>query len=555
MGEVLICRPTDGGPPVAFKSFQKRFFLSPESRQAFSREIAVWALVTGQPWVMPALGVTWFDERPFVMMPAVSVDGRDAATVRELLSRGPLTWQEVLLVALPTALGMSAARTRVPGLVHGDLKPENLLILGGMIAISDFGLARAAALPGSGVMESTWAYRAPEAWDDGASETVHADVYAFGAILFELITGATPFQATTREEWETAHRDRPVGRPGPLDPPAPMLLAIALRCLEKRPEDRPHGFDVIAAQLRQVADEHDPVEALMLLHALAEAKARLAEHSGDLRQTVVENLLRIGEHELALAQVEDLEHDQLDSSLARLTGTALSLGGRDEEALALFDRALVAATTDEERRVARSERALSLKRLGRYDEAIAIFAELAATAPAEARPGVLVNLATAYLAARRPQAVIDVLEPIAVRHHRMPEIWANLGLAYEDLGDYETAATMFQRGLASAPHRADLLLPLARIYMEHLGLVAEAVNVLELMLEQGEAAGSPEWLVRILAGSIVLGRTDVVETLRRMADSIHANEEDAAELDAAVDAVVERTRASLRAGGGGHGGG
>ena len=41
-------------------------------------------------------------------------------------------------------------------------------------------LARAAALPGGGLMESTWAYRAPEAWDDGASETVHLDVYAFG---------------------------------------------------------------------------------------------------------------------------------------------------------------------------------------------------------------------------------------------------------------------------------------------------------------------------------------------------------------------------------------
>jgi len=68
MGEVFICTPADDEElELALKSFQKRLFFDRSSRDAFVREVAVWTRLTGQPHIMPALGLEYFDDRPFVL--------------------------------------------------------------------------------------------------------------------------------------------------------------------------------------------------------------------------------------------------------------------------------------------------------------------------------------------------------------------------------------------------------------------------------------------------------------------------------------------------------
>ena len=121
---------------------------------------------------------------------------------------------------------MLHAHRMIPEFVHGDLKPENVLITSSLTTkLSDFGLAR-----GGGVVEGaglgTPLYRAPECWA-GGGPTEKADIYAFGLILFEMITGEHPFrQARTDDELSTWHAEvNPPDLDGELGPNSRTVFA------------------------------------------------------------------------------------------------------------------------------------------------------------------------------------------------------------------------------------------------------------------------------------------------------------------------------------------
>jgi serine/threonine protein kinase len=172
----------------------------------------VWSRLSDEAHILPAFGIAEFDGRPFVHMQLVP-PGESGTTVRDLLGTGPLSTEVVLSVAMQTATGMMLAHRRVPGLVHGDLKPENLLMLGEWVLISDFGLAKVITDETTTELESTWAYRAPECWD--APSTPAADVYAYGTVVYELLTGHPPYAAASREEWLAAPQIRGDSSPDP----------------------------------------------------------------------------------------------------------------------------------------------------------------------------------------------------------------------------------------------------------------------------------------------------------------------------------------------------
>lgn len=131
---------------------------------------------------------------PFLVMELV-----EGGTLRELLSeRGPMPPYAVAAVLRPVLGGLAAAHRA--GLVHRDVKPENVLISdGGEVKIVDFGLVRAVAAAGitsSSVILGTAAYLSPEQVRDGDASP-RSDVYALGIVAFELLTGQTPFSGDT----------------------------------------------------------------------------------------------------------------------------------------------------------------------------------------------------------------------------------------------------------------------------------------------------------------------------------------------------------------------
>jgi WD40 repeat protein len=136
-------------------------------------------------------------------------------------------------------------------IVHRDLKPENILLdEGGEPHVSDFGLAKrlegGRRLTRSGAMVGTPGYMAPEQFGRGSSVTTAADVYALGVILYELLTGELPFKGSVYDVMlQVTQRDAasPLSVNGAADPD---LAAVAMKCLEKEPEQRYHSAEAVA---------------------------------------------------------------------------------------------------------------------------------------------------------------------------------------------------------------------------------------------------------------------------------------------------------------------
>ena len=166
----------------------------------------------------------------------------DGPSLRELLQgRGQLDPAEALAVLGPVASGLAAAHAA--GLVHRDVKPENLLIAhSGTVHITDFGLARAAASAtstfGTGVLVGSPHYLSPEAVL-GRPLLASADVYALGVVLFEVLTGQPPFMGDSPYATALAHTTRSVPRPSSLRPDLPAEIdEVVARATRPEPSQR-----------------------------------------------------------------------------------------------------------------------------------------------------------------------------------------------------------------------------------------------------------------------------------------------------------------------------
>jgi eukaryotic-like serine/threonine-protein kinase len=188
------------------------------------------------------------------------IDGR-TFMVLELLSGGsledrladgrPLPDEETGRIARELAAGLAHAHAR--GVVHRDLKPANVIFdAAGHTKLADFGIARMTdeeALTSAGVVLGTAAYLAPEQ-AAGEPATPASDVYAFGVILFRMLTGRLPFESRDGLELAEMHRDRTPPSVTELrpDPPA-RLESLAFAALAKSPADRPADGDALVAEL------------------------------------------------------------------------------------------------------------------------------------------------------------------------------------------------------------------------------------------------------------------------------------------------------------------
>jgi serine/threonine protein kinase len=534
MGEVYICEPlskdssylSPAGNPIylALKTFQKRLFFHRAAREAFEREVRIWMQLSIMPHILPAFELIYYDNRPFVSMHAVVPP--DGTTVRNLLNQGPLPRKQVYSFAFQVAYGLDGARKRIPGVVHGDLKPENLLVeLGQWCQISDFGLARVIteANP-QAELEGTWAYRAPESWSTSASVSPLSDIYSFGVILYEMLTSKLPFQATTREEWNRSHQEE---YPHPLENfpqegTDAALMALALRCLQKNPADRPQGFEAIWNELFQLAQGDDDLKQA---HILISA---LDQMSGSLdvvlfRTERIAALIKNGDHQLALTQLETMSKASFDGRLWYLYGHALALNSRDEEALAAIEKALRFDITEQLYYNCSSLYALSLKHLGRYQEAINLYKQLLVLVPDEMLGRMVINLATVYIESNRPKEAVDYLEPYLRDHPEDALGWVNLGSAYRWLEHYAEAMKCYQCALAIAPERAEVLVLLGGMLMEHLGRIEDAAVCFQAAWDQGYL--SYELLMRYLTCNLLLDRKQLVAQLVAVAQDDFSEDE------------------------------
>lgn len=195
---------------------------------------------------------------PFLVMELV-----EGGTLRELLAeRGPMPPHAVAAVLRPVLGGLAAAHGA--GLVHRDVKPENVLISDeGEVKIADFGLVRAVAAAGitsTSVILGTAAYLSPEQVRDGPPNRAgpRSDVYSTGILTYELLTGRTPFTGDSALSIAYQRLDGDVPRAGAaIDGVPPQFDEFVQRATARNPADRYADAIEMAADLEAIADELD----------------------------------------------------------------------------------------------------------------------------------------------------------------------------------------------------------------------------------------------------------------------------------------------------------
>ncbi len=181
------------------------------------------------------------------------VEGTDLR--RYLRGRGVLDVDRSVIIAHDVALGLGAAHRR--GIVHRSVKPQNILIgRDGSIKLTDFGIAfvvNAERLTDTGMTVGTVQYFPPEQ-AQGEIVSPAADVYSLGIVMYETLTGRTPFDGDNPVAVAMQHIQDPPTPPRQLNPTIPPALEeIILRCLEKVPEMRFRDGSQLARALETLA--------------------------------------------------------------------------------------------------------------------------------------------------------------------------------------------------------------------------------------------------------------------------------------------------------------
>ena len=249
MGEVFRARDARLGRDVAIKILPESVARDPDRLARFEREAQAVASLS-HPNIV---AVFEFGQQPSAAgppQPFVVMELLDGETLRERLGGGALPVRKALDIATQLARGLAAAHDK--NLLHRDLKPENIFLLAdGQVKILDFGLARAIDTPaaGSGATQTiartdpgtvlgTVGYMAPEQVRGGAVDA-RTDLFALGAVLYEMLTGARAFHRDTHAETLTAilREDPPEASRARQDLPA-AIDRIVQHALEKNPAER-----------------------------------------------------------------------------------------------------------------------------------------------------------------------------------------------------------------------------------------------------------------------------------------------------------------------------
>src|SRR5437016_893814 len=196
----------------------------------------------------------------------------EGETLTDRLSRGPLPTEQVLRYGIEIADALDKAHRQ--GIVHRDLKPGNIMLTKSGVKLVDFGLAKLAAVSPAGSTSSmsilqtqagtnltqagtilgTFQYMAPEQLE-GREADVRTDIFAFGAVLYEMATGRKAFSGTSQASLISAimkEEPAPIAALQPMTPPA--LDRVVRTCLAKDPEDRFQTAHDAKLQLQWIAE-------------------------------------------------------------------------------------------------------------------------------------------------------------------------------------------------------------------------------------------------------------------------------------------------------------
>ena len=235
--------------------------------ERFKREIQFMARLN-HPHIVPMLAAGGKGGLSYYVMPFMQGESLRA----RILQHGELPLADVVRTLREVASALAFAHSN--GIIHRDIKPDNVLLTGGSAMVTDFGVAKALsvstgdgddpnALTSLGITLGTPTYMAPEQATADPGMDHRADIYSFGAMAYEMLTGQPVFAARSPQGMLSAHiSEEPVPvierRPGI----PPLLDSLVMSCLEKSPANRPQTAEEIVRQLDEIVmprEESDTV--------------------------------------------------------------------------------------------------------------------------------------------------------------------------------------------------------------------------------------------------------------------------------------------------------
>ena len=270
MGEVYKARDPRLSREVAVKVLSSQRMTTPEARERFEREARTISQLN-HPNVCVLHDVGRQDDAEYLVMELV-----DGETLSDRLGRGALPFEAALRIGAEIAAALGAAHAK--GIVHRDLKPGNVMLTRSGVKLLDFGLARAFASGGApaglteaatvgksltaeGTIVGTLSYMAPEQLE-GKETDPRTDVFALGAVLYEMLTGTRAFTGSSAATVISAiltFDPPPISAATPISPPELDRLVHA--CMAKDPADRWQSVHDVELQLRAIGGSGSTVRA------------------------------------------------------------------------------------------------------------------------------------------------------------------------------------------------------------------------------------------------------------------------------------------------------
>ena len=262
MGEVYRAKDTRLERTVAVKVLPQHLSSSTEVRQRFEREAKTISQLS-HPHICALYDVGREGEREYLVMELL-----EGETLSDRLAKGPLPLEQTLRFGVEIADALDKAHRQ--GIVHRDLKPGNVMLTRSGVKLLDFGLAKAMApakpessltalptqqgLTQEGTILGTFQYMAPEQLE-GKDADGRTDIFAFGAVLYEMVTGQKAFSGSSQASLiSSILRDepRPISQVQPTSPAA--LERVVRTCLAKDPEERWQSASDLKRELRWIGE-------------------------------------------------------------------------------------------------------------------------------------------------------------------------------------------------------------------------------------------------------------------------------------------------------------
>lgn len=256
MGLIYFCYDKQYKEPVAIKTIKddllKKFTPAERSElmRHFKLEAEAWVRLEKHPNIVQSWYVMEIEKKPYIFLQYIAGDEQYGVDLSGWIRRGGLQIKGkpniplALNFALQFCHGMMYAESKFKQMgrpfVHRDIKPSNILITRGKTAkITDFGLVKSMSELGKGSVVGTPAYMSPEQWINSDEIDTRSDIYSFGCVLYEMVTGRPPFLAVNSQGYRDSHINVIPESPD-IDEDIQMMI---MKCLEKDRDKRYQDFN------------------------------------------------------------------------------------------------------------------------------------------------------------------------------------------------------------------------------------------------------------------------------------------------------------------------